>query len=938
MRKTFICVVCLSLSVLTAMAQLSTIDSLASQFTRQQGPIRIETANHLMELLLEEGYGDEVTFTAETPSDTVTMTVCYYVAEYFLNQRHIVGCLDMAHKALPLTEHHPDYTWQSETLNLLTQAYFHQSNYVEALRYAEQGYAVDSRYHDYGRMSSTLNTMAGIYLGARQPEQALQYINRAIEADQKTADHEHASAIYGIATEVYQSIGEYEKALDFARRAFALEQQRGNGAKAAIRMSQMAAAYSAMGDTAQAHTLLVQSIPVLQQFGVMPSLGISFNTLGEVMRQEGNTALAARYFHQANDLFGQTGDLYNRARSLHGLFAALYDTDPSQAMLMLDHYTKLKDTIYQNDMKQLLSNYSAKFRNDELQEENAAVRVTNRFIIIGGIVVVVLMLLALAALLYAMRMKSRSTQQLLDLQRTRENFFTNITHEFRTPLTIILGMGEKLSRFAADDSEADEVRQSGTIICRQGNQLLQLINELLDLSKAQAHVSNPEWRTDNIVAYLSMIIETFDAYAHGRGIELVYAPRENEVTMDFIPDAVQKIISNVISNAIKFTEVNGHINITSCLKRDRFVLQVADDGRGIDRHQLEHIFEPFYQASNNDGIAMAGTGVGLTLTRQLVLSMDGDIAVNSSRGKGTIITVTLPIRHEGVKGKPLSDDEKKGIAVLPYGDIADDQPLTDSTVTDDGDQTRVLIVEDSRDVARYIGSILSDRAAVFYTNDGRSGIEKALQLVPDLIITDLMMPGVDGLELCRQIRQNEITSHIPIIVITARTTHDDLLTGLQAGADVYLKKPFQSDELLLRVEKLLEQRRLLREKFSRTADVAETATEQLSAADAHFIGRVTDLVCSLMGRQQADVNTVASHLCMSPSQLRRKVQAVTGKTPAVYFLQIRLSNAQRLIDSQPNLSISEVATRCGFFDQAHFSHAFKEAYGLSPTQWAKRAK
>ena len=916
---------------------------------KQQGKKRSSTANQLMQSLLAEGFGDDITFDDSTPPDTLVMTASYYAEEYFVN----TGLYDLAVEAglqtLPLTEHHGDYTWRSETLSLLTLAYLYKANYIEALRYGEMGYDHDSRHKDYDRLSSTLNTIAGIYLAAKQPAQAREYIERAIEADQKTAGHEHAAAIHGIACEIYQELGDYKTALSHGSQAFELEQQRGNGAKAAIRLSQMAAALAALGDTAQAHQLLRQSIPVLQQQAVMPSLGISLNTLGEVMRLEGRIDDAARYFDMANQLFTQTGDLYNQARSVHGLFAALYDTDPKAAMLHLDHYNKLKDTIYQNDMRQLLSNYSAKFRNDELAEQNAAAKRQNRTIIIGGTVIGVLMLLALALLVYAIRLKNKSNHQLLELQRTRENFFTNITHEFRTPLTVILGMSQQLIDFTPPEDTPELVHTSGNLIRRQGSQLLLLINQLLDLSKVQARVEAPNWRRDNIVGYINMIMETFYSYAQSQKISLVYAPQENTVVMDFVPDYVQKITNNLVHNAIKFTPSGGHINIITRCDGDQFVFQIADDGIGISREHLQHIFEPFYQADNEK--ATIGTGVGLALTRQLINAVDGTIKVVSSKERGTVFTVTMPLSHGGDADlQPLTAAERSGINPIVTQADGDGLDMPEG-VDDQAEPIHVLVVEDSRDVAYFIGNQLAERYAISYAYDGQDGLDKAQQLVPDLIITDLMMPKMDGLEFCRNIRSNDVTSHIPIIVITARSANEDLVKGINAGADAYLYKPFNADELQAWITKLLDQRRLLREKFSRIVvdsngsipDAADngsaaTTTSAMDDADVRFLGRLTDLVYSYMGRSQVDVESLATALCMSSNQLRRKVMALTGKTPANYFMQIRLSNAKAMLDKNPEMPISDVAYRCGFSTPGHFSSAFKAAYGYTPTQWIHRAR
>ena len=905
-------------------------------------------ANTIMRLLLAEGYGDQITFDGQSERDTTVMTVSYYAAEYLLACQDYDLCIDMGQRALPLTRGNGDYTWQSETLNILTLAYFYKTQYVDALNCAQQAYVVEEAHQDYERMSSTLNTTAGIYLGARQPWQAEQYIVKAIEADAKTADHLHANAIYGIAGEVYMGIGQYDKALTYARQAYEMERQRGNTAKAAIRQTQMASTYVVMGDTAHAHQLALEALPVLTANSVMPSLGICYNTLADVMRLEGRMDEAARYFNTACRLFEQTGDQYNRSHSLQGLARVLSKSDPQRAISYMEHFAALKDTIYYNDMRMLLTNYSAKFHNTQLStansqlsslntqltEQNEDVHKTNRTIIIGGVIIVVLMLTALAFLIYAIRLKSRSNKFLLDLQHTRENFFTNITHEFRTPLTVILGLSRQL-KTATDTRDTEQIHTAGEMIEREGSQLLLLINQLLDLSKMQANMTQPDWRQGNVVAYLNMVMETFYDYAHGKGVELVYAPHENEVVMNFVPDYMTKIVNNLISNAIKFTPQGGHVYVTTRLDGSTFIMQVADDGGGIDRQQLDHIFEPFYQADTDS--QNIGTGVGLSIVKQIVTALQGTISVASSRGKGTVFTIHLPVAESRESSQQpwvqqAEPDVKAADTAMPE--------LIDSETTESDEQTRILIIEDNRDVAYYIGSQLRPKYEIFYAINGRMALEKAQRLVPDLILTDLMMPEMDGLELCRQIRGSELLSHIPIIIITARSTNEDLIRGLEAGADAYLMKPFDSDELQVRVSKLLEQRRMLREKLQRV--VAEHPEEDqgdlLSTQDAHFIGRLTDVVYSLMGRGQSDVDTVASTLCMSPSQLRRKVQAITGKTPAAYILQIRLSNAQRLLDKSPELTMGDVAYRCGFSDQAHFSHAFQKAFGMSPSQWSRRAK
>ena len=924
------------LSLITSLAQ---VDSLYHVFERQMGPLRVETGNELMQALLSEGFGDDLTFSPQTHPDTLTMTASYYAAEYFLNVRQLDRCLDAALTALPLTKGNDDYTWQSETLNLLTLAYFYLSNYGEALRYGEMGYAIDSQQQDYERMSSTLNTLAGIYLAARQPQQARQYTDKAIDADRRTADHLHAPAIYGCASEVYQELGLYDQALDYARQALDYEQrQGGHPSKMAIRQAQMATACSAVGDTARARQLLLECIPVLAEGGVMPSLGISLNTLGEVMRKEGRTDAAARYFEQARQLFLQTGDLYNQARSLHGLFAALYDSDPKTAMLHLDDYTKLKDSIYQDDMKQMLSNYSTRFHVSQLTEQNAEAQRTNRIIIIGAIVIVLLLILVLAFVVYAMRTKSKANQQLLDLQHTREDFFTNITHEFRTPLTVILGMGHQLEDQEHEDMA--QVRSAAKMIVRQGNSLLGLINQLLDISKVRSAVGEPKWQHGNIVAFVEMTIEYFRPYAESKRQELTFSHSLTSLDMDFVPDYMERIISNLVTNSIKYTPSYGKVNVT--LEQSgtgRMKLQVFDTGRGIKAEVLPHIFDAFFQGETQDGDV--GSGVGLSLVRLMVEGMNGTISAESIEGQGSTFTVMLPMKtaHPLSKGgellAPSHESSANNTVVSKNSQIPS---LGEGQGVGSWMGLTILIVEDNQDIAHYIGLHLKD-CRLLYARGGEEGLLKAQETMPDLIITDIMMPGeVDGLELCRQVRASELLCHIPIIVITAKTTEADRIRGLEAGADAYLVKPFNSEELLVRVRKLLERQEKLRNKYQQIGmdEQESTPATELKPQDRQFMNHLVDVVYRLMASGNVDMDSVASEMAVSRTQLNRKILAITGQNSSAYIMQLRLARAKRLLKADENTPIGNVALRCGFDDVAYFSRIFKQTFQMTPSQYRKQ--
>jgi two-component system sensor histidine kinase ChiS len=426
-----------------------------------------------------------------------------------------------------------------------------------------------------------------------------------------------------------------------------------------------------------------------------------------------------------------------------------------------------------------------------------------------------------------------------------------------------------------------------------------------------------------------MVVESYHSFAYSRGIDLWFVGR-CEVMTDFVPQYAKKVLNNLLSNALKFTPENGLVKVVVDRDGDQLLLDVSDTGKGMDDDTVSHIFEPFYQGS--DRAHYVGTGVGLALVKQIIDAVKGTITVDSQLGKGTTFHISVPI-HNRIK-RQMSVERETNVPLLDEPSSApEDQSGEDSAC-------RLLVIEDNHDIAAYIGAQFTDSYSVVYASNGTEGLEKALRLVPDLIITDLMMPGMDGLEVCREIRKNVITNHIPIIVITAKVTEEDRVKGIEAGADAYLDKPFSADELRLRVQKLLDGRRLLQEKFMQA--VVERKSDrkdnepQLSKSDLLFLTRVTDTVYSQLNQgKDVDVSILASSMCMSNSQLYRKLVAVTGYRPMAYIRNIKIRKATKLLDTNPQMSLSEVAERCGFNDYSNFVRAFKSVCGVTPTNYKR---
>ncbi|WP_291528006.1 ATP-binding protein [Bacteroides sp. UBA939] len=606
----------------------------------------------------------------------------------------------------------------------------------------------------------------------------------------------------------------------------------------------------------------------------------------------------------------------------------------------LDSYTQsrayadsVKNEANINHVQNLRVNYEKGRSFQELsliREKYRMEQRTKNIFLVGSFIILFITVIAIVFLWYALRMKSRSQQMLHRMEKMRSNFFTNVTHEFRTPLTVILGLSEQLQK---NNSQNKETETTLSTIVRQGRNLLDLVNQLLEVSKVKSEVGEPEWRSGDIVNYTRMIMENYQVYARQRRIELLFIPSETVIIMDFVPEYFRKIIRNLLSNAFKFTPKDGSVTVAMERKNDKLAVRISDTGCGISEEDLSHIFETFYQGENSK--ADIGTGIGLALVRQMVVCMNGEISVESGKGKGAEFTITIPLKHgetiwANFSGEKPDDRRDTSIPVEDEKILADATPATEEVAL-----PSILIIEDNPDISYYIGGLLKDNYTLLYARDGEEGLEKAQEYVPDLIITDLMMPEMNGYELCREVRASEILNHIPIIIITAKCGEDNRIQGLDVGADAYLEKPFNADELNIRIVRLLEQRRMLREKYSNALHEGKELSVELSPADQSFLTHLNDVIYSMMSNHSLNSEMVAGKMCMSLSQLNRKIKAITGFNSSGYILQMRLDKAKRMLAST-DTPVGDIALKCGFPEMSYFSRIFKQTFQMTPSQYRKK--
>ncbi len=518
-----------------------------------------------------------------------------------------------------------------------------------------------------------------------------------------------------------------------------------------------------------------------------------------------------------------------------------------------------------------------------------------------------------------LRNKEMEAARMKELDEAKSRFFANISHEFRTPLTVIIGHSDRIQEPAG-------IKE---IIQRNSQKLLRLINQILDLAKLDSGKLQLSLIHGDVVRYLRYITESLTSLAHSKGLELIFYQEVEELFMDFDEDKIQGILSNLLSNAIKFTPAKGkifvHVNRINQESGDLFLIKVKDTGIGIDAERLPDIFDRFYQADNSMVRKNEGTGIGLAYVSELINLMGGTITVKSKPNQGTEFQVQLPI-HQGSK---LVVPKETGSYFPEQISFIEDQIPATSYVSGqkESELPIALLVEDNQDVTAYLENCLEGSYIIHSASNGRQGLEKAIEIIPDVIVSDVMMPEMSGFEMCTTLKKDERTSHIPVVLLTAKVDTNSKIVGFEKGADAYLAKPFHKKELLVRLKQLLEVRKKLQERYGSL----EYRANLKAPSEDVFLQKIQKIIEAHL----SDADFTVMHLCqkirLSQPQLYRKVKALTGKSIASYIRSFRLHKAKEMLQTT-SLNVSEVAYEVGFTEPSYFSRSFSEEFGFPPSE------
>jgi len=681
-----------------------------------------------------------------------------------------------------------------------------------------------------------------------------------------------------------------------------------------------------------------------------------YGNLCQVSGVKGNKADVVRYFEKAIVTLNSDPD----KRDYHALLSGLYQNrmiadsligDFKNAYLHRKGYYEELIVSNEQEIKAITSEASVRFdvEKNKLQAELANEQAQNSRFWVIAISLLLLVVLFGAYLIYyrqktrreelvqRLSFEKKEAERLVALDEIKTRFFTNISHEFRTPLTLLVGpLGELQKKYPTENMIP--------VMQRNLSRLQTLINQLLDLSKLEAGQLEPVIHYGDIASFLRHQFASFESLAQSKQIIFERTQSHQQQLAYFDEDKLEKIVSNLLSNAFKFTNENGRIKVQALYttpkgdeKGTLLTLTVTDNGIGIDAQRLPRIFDRFYQIDDSQRRHYEGTGIGLALVKELVLALRGTIDVTSEPDKGTTFIVNLPCNsahwEKHVVPATVSNTPELKEEVVPV-------PLETSLAEVEApvDSPLLLIVEDNPDLRNYIRSIFEDKYRIEEAQDGQMGIEVATELMPDLIICDVMMPRLDGFGFCKALKSDIRTNHIPVVMLTAKATLSDRLEGLETGADDYLSKPFHTEELQVRVKNLLLKQQLLQQKYANNITTpppapVEEASVPVSPVHELFLQKIEQILAQNHSESSFDVDQFANAMNLTSVQLRRKLRALTNQTVTEYVRNYRLQRASEMLRAKVG-SVSEIAYKVGFESLPYFTKVFTERFGSLPSEYA----
>lgn len=845
------------------------------------------------------------------------------------------------------------------TLNLIGIIYYKISDYDNALEYYLMSLKISEEIEHKKGIANSMNNIGSVYSNISKYEEALKYLLKAYEIKQEIGN------VRGLATTAnnigiaYAKLSNISKALEYYQISLRLKKENKDYQSYASTLNNMGEMYFDQKNYNEALKYYQEAKTTSQNYKNEQLLAIVLLNIGNsyLEQQKFDSAL---YYFEISNIQAKKTSAANVEIECYKALSELYSEkgDYKKALEFYKSYTLLKDSIFSKENAERIANMEQQIEIEKQEKEIENYKITQsitqlkisrqRLLIYLFVGVVIFVLFIIIYILHRYQLKNSANRaittknnqlrtladQLQEMDQIKSNFFANISHEFRTPLTLLIGPLTKL----IEDSKYPDLNETFKIMLRNAQRQLTLVDQLLDLSKIEAKKMTLKASKGSFNQFVKAILSSFYTLARDKSIELKLIEECNDVEIYFDRDKLSKILSNLISNAIKFTPQKGTIEVIlrieessdKSLKPDFFILIVKDNGIGISEKHLHHIFDRFYQVDTSSLGIGEGTGVGLALTKELVELHRGEIIAKSQKNLGSEFIVKLPMGKDHLAEHEISDESSNLFYITNQAELksnGSDKKLIANTGSKN--TSVVLVVEDNDDMRLFIADCLNHHFKLIEAKDGIQGLDMAVKYSPDLIISDVMMPNMDGFEFTQKIKENVQTSHIPVIILTAKSNVTSKIIGFEKGADAYLYKPFNTKELLVRVQKLIEQRKNLRKKFERNIflEPSEVTTTSL---DENFLRKATKIIENHIDNPDFNVEQFGSEMAMERNTLYRKLMKLIGQSPSQFIRSIRLKRAAQLLN-QNAFPIGEIVFMVGFEKHSYFTDCFKKQFGVPPS-------
>ncbi|MBS1650430.1 MAG: tetratricopeptide repeat protein [Bacteroidetes bacterium] len=817
-----------------------------------------------------------------------------------------------------------------------------------ALTLAQQALAICYNINNENVLAESYGNIAECYGYLAKHDSAIHYYIKALAiAEQLNSRKKMASYYNGLGTTLYQ-LGDFEKAISYMKKASTIKLEDKDFLYYAVINGNIAATLQRLSKFKEAIKILKDSEKALLQFNNIELLANLYNSLGTAYLFESNIRnldSSIFYFNKNIQLISlpehdayrlaayvNLGDVfiekkeYNEAEielnKALGLSLKLsrnqervhiYESlsklnenqaDYKQALFYKNLQNALNDSLVIAEKTEIINNMESQHQIEKkdltIKQQEFAIereRYKSRLFIF-----ILLFIAVLASTIIYILFLRKKTREIIEIEKTR--FFSNVVHEFRTPLTLLKGPLEEIKKKNKDFEQKENIR----LIERSSDRLLSLVNQLLDVSKIEAGKYILTKQYGAIETFLIELIQPFQKLASEKGITFQSNIKLSSDNYLFASDAIEKIITNILSNAIKYTYQGGEVSIEATIDSTlNLNIRIIDTGTGISKKDLPNVFDRFYQSKNANRVG--GTGLGLSLTKELINLLKGNILIQSELNKGTEVNFSIPLERQ-ITNESIN-------------------------VNIENDLPQIVLVEDDIELAKFTANLLKAKNYLVHVfNNGTDGLTAITEIVPDIIITDIMMPGLDGLELSDAIKKNSITAHIPIIGLSAKSSQNSKLDALHKGIDLYITKPFHPDELILQVNNFLQTIERNQELYKKHTKESESPyNERLSGNDAYLLKIITTVEKNI-DNSDFSVNELSDAMFISRSQLHRKIKSLTGFSTTHFIRIIRLEKAKDMLKTNQG-NVTEVAYSCGFTSQSYFTKSFTEYFGVSPSNFLK---